>query len=77
MQKTSTEMCRQKMGTKEISLEKRRNVWYFIGRLLKGHLTLRTRQDFQQGVPIFIGICEGMIDAEVKPEGGTSCPRSP
>jgi hypothetical protein len=33
---------------------------------LKRHILLRTRQDLRQGVPFSIGICPGMIGAEVK-----------
>jgi len=61
----------------KFSLDTMLDIWYFMGRLLKKAILLRTHQDLRQGVPTSIGICPGMIGAEVKPRGGTLCPRLP
>jgi len=48
-------MIAKNLIIKEFFLETCEHIWYFMGRLLKRHISLHTRQDSWQGVPLKAG----------------------
>jgi len=63
------------MPGKEIFLETSDSMWYFIDRLFKRLSHIPHASGLLAGCPETERVCGGMIDAAVKPKGGTSCPR--
>ena len=63
------------MQEKEIFLEISYILWYFMDRLFKRQSHIPHASGLLAGCPDNERVCGGMIDAAVKPKGGTSCPR--